>query len=157
MNIILRLVCSANDMDNIKRYHKQLKLAIDKFEIQSHINACRILTQILKKQERLSDHIQRRNDAKSIASKRNAAEAYSTEDKRHDQIKPKRRTYSINVEHMTREQEGMFSTINTSRTKARRSPSKPTPSSSTTHNQLAWAASRENHPRHSLRAHLSHL
>jgi hypothetical protein len=98
MNIIHRLISSADDKDNIQRYHKQLKLAIDKFEVQSHISTCRILTQILKKQERLSDQIQRRNDVNNIAWKHNAAEAYSTGDKRHGQTKPKRQVYSVDVE-----------------------------------------------------------
>lgn len=56
------------------------------------------MTQILKKQEGLSDQIQRRNDVKNIASKRNAAEAYSTGDKRHGQTKPKRQPYSVDIE-----------------------------------------------------------
>lgn len=67
-------------------------------KVQSHISACRILTQILKKQERLSDQIQRRNNVKNTAWERNASEAYSTGDKRHGQTKPKRQAHSADVE-----------------------------------------------------------
>jgi len=89
MNAILRSMCTAKDMNTIQRYHGQLKQAIAKFEVQSHINTCRLLAEILKKQEHLSDQIQRRNDARDIVSRSNV----------HDhQTKPKRQTYSIDVE-----------------------------------------------------------
>ena len=117
MNAVLRLVSSTNDMDIIQRYHGQLKSAIEKFEvhfiylsalntladqfyqIQSHINACRLLNQILEKQDRLSDQIQRKGDIKNIVLKSNAVEAYSQGDKRDDhQTKPIQHAYLVDVE-----------------------------------------------------------